>query len=646
MNEKELSEDCGSEVEGHTCIVVAPWTGRQLSVEDAKTRVPVITLGQILSTDGYESLAKRISDASAEITSFFEWEGDISGLPIDNLYERKCRLYGYLANLGYGAPRAHDLVKDIQTVIRRAERAGWEPDQQLSAEWQSVKSAGAGACIVLIRHFGRTNVSPAQVTRDLIYDWLDRSVIARIRTFYAACRLAWSFELLLLSLKFDQIDPNAASKRFSIRLKDFSSGLRYEVISLLNYRQGKWSEIEDREDWKDIPDYALNDEVKDRRRSGRRRRKVSNTIRPVTAAILEHEICRLVGFLILTGRPAECLQDLFTKDNFRAYKDWLLKDRGIPFLNLNLRFRSLIAAARLYPLLRTRSKWTTDFMNELPNETIAQRKLRNAKKCIPYSYLLRIPEIIRKEMQELVVCLNRTKEGSETCTHLKRQIAKLGQREFLMRFMLSLPWRARNICNCRIGTNLIYHPCPAYGVNKPSWVVELEAKIPGANVWQYKFTASETKAGRTIHCILPKHLIDPLEEFLELRKILVRRGDPGTLFVSERGKRLSEPGLRLLTCEITLLYAGGRVPPKVLHDQFALAYLVEYNTDFSGLADHLWHRDVFTTYLYYATCFDPSFGTEIMENWYAERRAREEMRGSIQNHTCATIEATRPDSRV
>src|ERR1039458_7315915 len=230
VNEKELSEDCGSEVEGHTCIVVAPWTGRQLSVEDAKTRVPVITLGQILSTDGYESLAKRISDASAGIAGFFEWEGDIRGLPIDNLYERKCRLYGYLKNLGYGAPKAHDLVKDIQTVIRRAERAGWEPDQQLSAEWQSVKSAGAGACIVLIRHFGRTNVSPAQVTRDLIYDWLDRSVIARIRTFYAACRLAWSFELLLLSLKFDQIDPNAASKRFSIRLKDFSSGLGYEVI--------------------------------------------------------------------------------------------------------------------------------------------------------------------------------------------------------------------------------------------------------------------------------------------------------------------------------------------------------------------------------------------------------------------------------
>src|ERR1035441_9124503 len=56
----------------------------------------------------YESLAKRISDASADIAGFFEWEGDIRGLPIDNLYERKSRLYGYLANLGYGAPRAHD----------------------------------------------------------------------------------------------------------------------------------------------------------------------------------------------------------------------------------------------------------------------------------------------------------------------------------------------------------------------------------------------------------------------------------------------------------------------------------------------------------------------------------------------------------
>jgi len=306
------------------------------------------------------------------------------------------------------------------------------------------------------------------------------------------------------------------------------------VKRLINLRQGRSIEPVDQDDfWEDTPnedtaDYRPEESVVISRRQGRRNgKKKSNTIRDVTAALLRRDICQIVGFLAKGVIPVN-LDMLFTEVNFRSYKVYLLA-RGVPLENLNLRFRGLMAAARFHLKTPNRCAWTDSFMRELPNESFVQRRLRNAKKNIPYSSVYRIPELIRKERLALVAELERTKEGSIDHAHLKRLIAALGAREFLLRFMLALPWRSRNLSECRLIENMFEKPCPKYGVMKPTWVVG------ESSCWQYKFTEAETKAGRTIHCVLPKHLIDPLKEYLVFRKELTGGDDTGKLFVNDLG---------------------------------------------------------------------------------------------------------------
>jgi site-specific recombinase XerD len=164
-------------------------------------------------------------------------------------------------------------------------------------------------------------------------------------------------------------------------------------------------------------------------------------------------------------------------------------------------------------------------------------------------------------------------------------------------------------------------------VDKPSWVKEEERSNPEATFWQVHFAPEEiktgSKTGKSIHVVLPRPLIKPLEEYLEqFRPQLVKTGDPGTLFVKDDGTALSSSNLGELVSRLTLQYGGRRVNPHLFRDIVAFAWLKEHPKDFLTLSKILWHSNINYTIKVYGSQFDESSGMCAMESWVEERQER------------------------
>ena len=101
----------------------------------------------------------------------------------------------------------------------------------------------------------------------------------------------------------------------------------------------------------------------------------------------------------------------------------------------------------------------------------------------------------------------------------KRQIALLAHDELLLRWLLTLVWRQRNICECRIGSESgaanLYKARVMSMVNMamPEWIKERLAVDPQEKFWQVHFREKETKTSHQVRSFLPRQLIRPLEEY-------------------------------------------------------------------------------------------------------------------------------------
>ena len=113
-----------------------------------------------------------------------------------------------------------------------------------------------------------------------------------------------------------------------------------------------------------------------------------------------------------------------------------------------------------------------------------------------------------------------------------------------MKWLTALPWRQRNIRECRINgpaPNLFRGKIPSFSdIDRPDWVQQEEKRSPDAEFWQFHFTPDETKTEVDVHALLPRPLIGILEEYLgEYRPRLLHGPDPGTLFLNQEGKAIT-----------------------------------------------------------------------------------------------------------
>jgi integrase len=200
--------------------------------------------------------------------------------------------------------------------------------------------------------------------------------------------------------------------------------------------------------------------------------------------------------------------------------------------------------------------------------------------------------------------------------------------QFVIRWILVLPWRQRNLRQMQLGLdkNLFKNKIPSgFEIDKPDWVKDEEDKNPNAEFWMYRFTAEENKTGKLIFCVLPKCLVDPLEKYLRHRETLLQGLKTDTLFVNAYGRPMNAVTFGHMMCEISLRYGGEgkrhgkRMNPHIFRDVFAFAYLKNNPRDFVQLSIQLWHSSIDTTMKHYAGKFNASCGTQAVESFAKAR---------------------------
>ena len=173
-----------------------------------------------------------------------------------------------------------------------------------------------------------------------------------------------------------------------------------------------------------------------------------------------------------------------------------------------------------------------------------------------------------------------------------------------------------------VGGNLFKEEIPPNStMDKAPWVCEALQVNPHERFWQFRFRPHETKNGRGVRGILPRQLIEPLENYLvNYRPVLVNGSDQRNLFVNDSGRPFDPTRLESLVENLTFRYAGRRVNPHLFRDIFAIAWLKDHPEDYLTLSKILWHSNIQTTLQHYGRNFDESHGARRVEEWLEARK--------------------------
>ena len=211
---------------------------------------------------------------------------------------------------------------------------------------------------------------------------------------------------------FPKLNLHPQPSYYGIKISDMPEPLRGEVLELLRWKQARFA--------------------KGRPQRGR--------LRPVSARLLEKCICRLYGFAknVSGNSNISTLMDLLTADIMEAFVDWSLNHRKVSSESLR-KLAMLYSAVRFHPQYKDRDwKWFGELFASSCRRTRTpsanNERRRNA--CRTTSFCC-VPERL-KEVRE------RTSKKSVRTSWLVHD-------ELLVRFLLTLAWRQRNIRECRIG---------------------------------------------------------------------------------------------------------------------------------------------------------------------------------------------------
>jgi hypothetical protein len=528
-------------------------------------------------------------------------------LSIDNLFELTqdfTQFKTYLRERKYKRHSIRSYCGFIKILTRKAKALGWLPRQpEVPESWTSVLAAVKPyGCTNIVKYAIRHNLTPSEFGSDELAAW-EETMVSKGQSFSALHRQGSNFRSALrkcrLAHLFPRIcQPSSRHRRYSVPVSDFSPSLRTEVESLLKWKQA---------------DFAPG-----------RPRKCHH--RAVTASRLESCFTRLYGFVSVVKNgtrdvaPAAAkdrittLPALVNKANVTDWVAWRINERKNKGSGLTGDLGLLHAAMRYHPDYKTYDfKWFSELMLELPEDQESDLAESKARKYVPYDVLADIPRKLHEKRQEI-------------STRGQRQMALLVHDEFLMRWLVTLVWRQRNIRECRIGArpelvNLFKAPLPAFAtMAKPKWVEEKLTANPHEQFWQFYFRENETKNGHEVRAFLPRQLINPLEEYLaQYRPALFKGRDPGTLFINRVGGPLTSPDIRDLVSNLTFRYAQRRVTPHICRDILAYRWLDEHPEDYLTLSKILWHRDINTTLRKYGRRFDESNGVRNLEEWLGDK---------------------------
>jgi hypothetical protein len=511
----------------------------------------------------------------------------IDQLDIEALVDVRPKFSAYLRERRYSVNSIRTYCQNSQRLLRWAEELGWVSRKQSVEEtWAPVIEAFKGnrrKYTSIIRQAIGNGITPADFSGADLEEW-GESMLRSGRQFVTIrMTKSWFRKAVVeagLGGLLPKLEPSCHNTPYRIRPSEFPEPLKSEVRDLLVWKQARYS--------KGRPQWTRH--------------------RPVSAKLLESNICRLYGFATNIGNftNVNSLPTLFTEEILSSFVDWGINQRNLSRSTL-LRMSMLYGAMRHHPKYSSQDYgWFTTLFDEVPEDDQSLVQEKKARKFVPLDVLRRIPETIR---------MNRLKMGDSI------KSCWLAHDELLMRWLTTLPWRQRNIRECRIGSpetaNLFLAPLPPFiHVAKPQWVEDALQHGSQQAFWQFYFRKDETKTGMEVRGVLPRVLIPALEEHLaQHRPRLVAKRDPGTLFLNRDGGALNWQTVTSQVSEIVRQHTGRSMNPHLFRDAFSYAYLESHPEDFLTLSKILWHASVKYTLSVYGRNFDESNGARRIDEW-------------------------------
>jgi integrase/recombinase XerD len=124
--------------------------------------------------------------------------------------------------------------------------------------------------------------------------------------------------------------------------------------------------------------------------------------------------------------------------------------------------------------------------------------------------------------------------------------------------------------------------------------------IQEGDQWQCRFEADEMKEKRSLAFSFPQNLVPYLETYISTyRSVLLKGNDSDDLWISTRGRRMSEQAVYWNTCRMTEDLFGQRINPHLFRDCAASALATEDPEHILAIARILGHASIDTTMRHY-----------------------------------------------
>ena len=472
-------------------------------------------------------------------------------------------------------------VYEVGFLLKYAKLLGWRPTVNVPPAWVTVRQNCIDKkCTNLVTYLMSKKKSPAQVTPEDVESWIAYHV-GRGGSLKSSRNKKTDFWKIMASCGFGQV---LLKERYSIPLRELPEPLKADVKELVRWKTADFE-------------------------PGRSKKA---KIREVTSRNLEKGFCSLYGFIhnIIRDPEAKSISELVTPDMLNRYVAWAINERvqcGQSVIGCLCGIKAALCHPKYQYLV---GPWFSELVGGIEPESESELKEKQAAKQVPYTVAETIPTLI---------CAGRKNAARRG----EKGLAIVIRDQLLMLWLIVLPWRRRNLSGCRIEgpqPNLFKAKLDLYApISKTNWVEEALKADPEAEFWQCKFSGKETKAGNTVHILLPRPLIPLLEEYLRHRKQLLGDADSNSLFLNREGTTMSEQTLTNLVSELSLRHIGKAVSPHTFRHIVAYGWLKDHPGDYLTVSKLLFHKNLKTTISTYASRFNESDGACGMEKWFESR---------------------------
>ncbi len=554
--------------------------------------LPIRTTGDLLATLAVKpprSLA-MLKTTCGLLGVYLDLPGN--DIPFDTLDARGKGFRAFLVDRRYAENSIRSYVYQLRVLLKTARRNGWKPNANVPERWKPLLAVASEKKVMdIVQHFSQVTKTPAEVAIEDVERWCNEMIQGGM-LFTTVRAKRNQFWRLLLDTGWMTITPPSVLRqtKYGIPLEQLPEGLRNDAVVAIKWKQAAFA--------------------KGRPKRGR--------IRAISANNLRLTICQIAGYDInVCGNQPTSLSDLIQKDVVEGFVEWSINERGKNGHTIQSRLGMLDAVMSHHPAYAGRDfSWLKTLIDSVELEDDSERKQRKAQKQVDYDVLEAIPGKIRSLREAY---------QKKRKINIKR-VARMAMDELMIQWLLILPWRQRNLRECRIGgpaPNLFRDKISTSSeLDKPAWVIEEEARNPHTEFWQIRFSPKETKTGLAIHVLLPRQLIAPLECYLaEQRPQLVGVRNADTLFLNQSGRPMRADLVETVIGRWTSQFAGVRTTPHLFRDAVAFKWLKEHPKDYLTLAKMLWHKNVQTTIRIYGSKFNESSGTLAMEGWLDQKEA-------------------------